>query len=75
MSRAADKSGQDRDGRGFLRDLQSYGDRDFSVYMRRAFAKSMGLATSDEVRDLRRVVSSLEQSVSRLRAKLEKDAS
>ena len=28
--------------RGFLRDLQTYGDRDFSIYMRRAFAKSMG---------------------------------
>jgi dihydroxy-acid dehydratase len=28
--------------RGFLRDLQSYGDRDFSIYMRRAFAKSQG---------------------------------
>src|SRR3974377_828471 len=28
--------------RGFLRGLQSYGDRDFSIYMRRAFAKSMG---------------------------------
>src|SRR5918999_254483 len=27
---------------GFLQGLQSYGDRDFSVYMRRAFAKSMG---------------------------------
>jgi dihydroxy-acid dehydratase len=28
--------------RGFLRGLQTYGDRDFSIYMRRAFAKSMG---------------------------------
>ncbi|MFT5510530.1 MAG: dihydroxy-acid dehydratase, partial [Hyphomicrobiaceae bacterium] len=27
---------------GFLRDLQSYGDRDFSIYMRRAFARSQG---------------------------------
>jgi dihydroxy-acid dehydratase len=27
---------------GFLQGLQSYGDRDFSIYMRRAFAKSMG---------------------------------
>jgi dihydroxy-acid dehydratase len=27
---------------GFLQGLQSYGDREFSVYMRRAFAKSMG---------------------------------
>jgi dihydroxy-acid dehydratase len=30
--------------RGFLRGLQNYGDRDFSVYMRRAFAKSMGFS-------------------------------
>src|SRR5215468_8005946 len=28
--------------RGFLRGLQNYGDREFSIYMRRAFAKSMG---------------------------------
>ena len=35
--------------RGFLRDLQSYGDRDFSVYMRRAFAKSMGYS-GDELK-------------------------
>ena len=28
--------------RGFLRGLQNYGDADFSIYMRRAFAKSMG---------------------------------
>ena len=33
---------QDETERGFLRGLQSYGDRDFSIYMRRAFAKSMG---------------------------------
>ena len=32
----------DNPERGFLRGLQSYGDRDFSIYMRRAFAKSMG---------------------------------
>jgi len=36
------KPDQDNTDRGFLRGLQSYGDRDFSVYMRRAFAKSMG---------------------------------
>lgn len=28
--------------KGFLRGLQSYGDRDFSIYMRRAFARSQG---------------------------------
>lgn len=27
---------------GFLQGLQSYGDRDFSIYMRRAFARSQG---------------------------------
>jgi dihydroxy-acid dehydratase len=41
MTDAADK--------GFLRDLQSYGDRDFSIYMRRAFAKSMGYS-GDELK-------------------------
>jgi dihydroxy-acid dehydratase len=35
--------------RGFLRGLQSYGDRDFSIYMRRAFAKSMGYS-GDELK-------------------------
>jgi xanthine dehydrogenase accessory factor len=35
----SDKTGTER---GFLRGLQTYGDRDFSIYMRRAFAKSMG---------------------------------
>ncbi|MEM9029842.1 MAG: dihydroxy-acid dehydratase [Pseudomonadota bacterium] len=30
--------------RGFLRGLQTYGDRDFSIYMRRAFAKSQGFS-------------------------------
>jgi dihydroxy-acid dehydratase len=36
--------------RGFLRGLQSYGDRDFSVYMRRAFAKSMGYSGEELAR-------------------------
>ena len=35
---------KDQNERGFLRGLQNYGDRDFSIYMRRAFAKSMGYA-------------------------------
>jgi dihydroxy-acid dehydratase len=34
---------------GFLRGLQSYGDRDFSIYMRRAFARSQGFSM-DELR-------------------------
>jgi dihydroxy-acid dehydratase len=34
---------------GFLKGLQNYGDPDFSIYMRRAFAKSMGYS-SDELR-------------------------
>jgi dihydroxy-acid dehydratase len=32
---------------GFLRGLQNYGDPDFSIYMRRAFAKSMGYSADD----------------------------
>src|SRR5688572_27910628 len=36
--------------RGFLRGLQSYGDRDFSIYMRRAFAKSMGYSGDELAR-------------------------
>ena len=36
------KEQDDKAERGFLRGLQNYGDRDFSIYMRRAFAKSMG---------------------------------
>ena len=44
MSREQDGKGE----RGFLRGLQNYGDRDFSIYMRRAFAKSMGY-TGDEL--------------------------
>jgi len=33
--------------RGFLRGLQTYGDRDFSIYMRRAFARSMGYTRAE----------------------------
>ena len=43
------KTGDDKSERGFLRGLQTYGDRDFSIYMRRAFAKSMGYS-GDELR-------------------------
>ena len=39
MKKSDDDSPRDR---GFLRGLQTYGDREFSIYMRRAFAKSMG---------------------------------
>ena len=35
------------DERGFLRDLQTYGDRDFSIYMRRAFARSQGYSLDE----------------------------
>ena len=45
MAKAEEPSGE----RGFLRGLQSYGDRDFSIYMRRAFAKSMGYS-GDELK-------------------------
>ena len=40
--------------RGFLRGLQNYGDRDFSIYMRRAFAKSMGYTGEELVATHRR---------------------
>jgi dihydroxy-acid dehydratase len=33
--------------RGFLRGLQNYGDADFSIYMRRAFALSMGYSQDE----------------------------
>ena len=35
---------------GFLQGLQTYGDRDFSIYMRRAFAKSQGFSGEELVR-------------------------
>ena len=44
------KTGDDKSERGFLRDLQTYGDRDFSIYMRRAFAKSMGYSGDELAR-------------------------
>ncbi len=42
MGKTDDGASGSNGERGFLRDLQTYGDRDFSIYMRRAFAKSMG---------------------------------
>ena len=36
---------QDGGGRGLGRGLTSYGDRDFSLYLRRSFAKSMGYSS------------------------------
>jgi dihydroxy-acid dehydratase len=44
------KFDQGRSERGFLRGLASYGDRDFSIYMRRAFAKSMGYSGDELAR-------------------------
>ena len=41
---------KDKPERGFLRGLQNYGDRDFSIYMRRAFAKSMGYSGDELAR-------------------------
>ena len=35
---------------GFLQGLQSYGDRDFSIYMRRAFARSQGFSLAELAR-------------------------
>src|SRR6478752_2066551 len=42
MAKTGPKSAKGNAEKGFLRGLQTYGDRDFSIYMRRAFAKSMG---------------------------------
>lgn len=39
----------------------------FTTEQKEAFAKSMGLATSDELRDLRRTVAALEETVARLK--------
>ncbi|MDX2156372.1 MAG: dihydroxy-acid dehydratase [Hyphomicrobiaceae bacterium] len=36
-----------RAARGYLRGLQNYGDPDFSVYLRRAFARSMGYSMDE----------------------------
>ena len=41
----------------------------FTTEQKEAFAKAMGLATSDEVRDLKRTVASLEEKLARLQAK------
>jgi dihydroxy-acid dehydratase len=41
------QSGKAGTARGFLRDLQVYGDADFSAYMRRAFARSMGYSSAE----------------------------
>ena len=46
MAKQDDKTNEEK---GFLRGLQNYGDRDFSIYMRRAFARSMGYSM-DELR-------------------------
>lgn len=47
--------------RGFLRGLQTYGDREFSMYMRRAFAKSQGFSA----RELERPVVGIANTFSR----------
>jgi cell division FtsZ-interacting protein ZapD len=39
----------------------------FTSEQKEAFAKVMGLATADEVRDLKRTIASLEREVARLR--------
>lgn len=44
----------------------------FTTEQKEAFAKSMGLATTDEVRDLKRTVASLERQVAKLTKALEK---
>ena len=42
----------------------------FTAEQKERFSKEMGLATSDEVRDLRRTVASLEDAVRRLERKM-----
>lgn len=44
------ENGDDQAERGFLRGLANYGDRDFSIYMRRAFAKSQGFSPDELTR-------------------------
>jgi len=44
----------------------------FTAEQKEAFAKTMGLATSDELRDLKRTVAALERSLSRIESALEK---
>jgi cell division FtsZ-interacting protein ZapD len=39
----------------------------FTDEQKEAFAKAMGLATADEVRDLKRTIASLEREIARLR--------
>lgn len=39
----------------------------FTTEQKEAFAKAMGLATADEVKDLKRTVAALEREVARLR--------
>lgn len=43
----------------------------FTAEQKEAVAKSFGFVTQDELRDLRRTVTSLEQTVARLRSKIE----
>lgn len=42
----------------------------FSAEQKERFAKEMGLATSDEVRDLKRTIASLEDTIRRLERKV-----
>jgi dihydroxy-acid dehydratase len=46
-SYGSDGTGEHPPRRGFLRGLQNYGDPDFSIYMRRAFAQSMGYSADE----------------------------
>jgi ubiquinone biosynthesis protein UbiJ len=43
----------------------------YTTEQKEAFAKAMGLATADEVRDLKRTVASLERELARLRRERE----
>jgi dihydroxy-acid dehydratase len=46
-AKGSDKRGVSASQRGFMRGLQNYGDPDFSAYMRRAFARSMGYSLDE----------------------------
>ena len=58
MSNSEDDAPRER---GLLQGLQNYGDRDFSIYMRRAFVKSMGLSADELTRPVIGIASTASQ--------------
>ena len=53
------------DEHGFSRGLTNYGDRDFSLYLRRSFAKSMGYSDAMLARPIVGIVNTASAVVSR----------